>query len=238
MMPDENGEIETGEEMIEIPNLDRKQKRKEHDAYDTPFECALACAQWCAANSIRIDHVSPWRILDPTAGGGPFVKAARATWPSALIAALDIRPEVEIGLKGAGANYVGIGDTLARAPASFEKVDLVITNPPFALADALLRHLWKGLQGGAVIAFLLPVTFLGSGDRWANAGLFAIAPLRFLTPIVPRPSFLTVDGKETSPKFEAALFVWIKGHSGGATIPGPIRWPKPKKVRTARQAKP
>ena len=187
--------------------------RKEHDAYDTPNECALACAQWCEANLNPggSDASRTLNVLDPTAGGGPFVRAAHATWPEARIVAVDIREEVRAPLTEAGASNVIIRDFLTIPPAAFAKVDLVLTNPPFILADALLRHLWPGLKEGASVAFLLPVTFLGSDDRWDNAGLFAHCPLRYLAPIVPRPSFMTIEGKPTSPKFEAAILAWTKG---------------------------
>jgi hypothetical protein len=53
-----------------------------------------------------------------------------------------------------------------------------------------------------------------------------------MVPIVPRPSF-TGD----SPKFEAGLFVWVKGSPppGGASIPDePIRWVKLRKARKGK----
>jgi len=225
--------------------------RREHDAYDTPPECALACARWCkgslGAAPLLLGDSAPLNVLDPTAGGGPFVRAARATWPEAKIAALDIRPEVEPVLKEAGANWVGILDVFTIPPEQFAKVDLVLTNPPFALADELFRHLWPAMKDGASIVFLLPVTFWGSDDRWKigddpdpstpdasdTRGLFTIAKPWATPVIVPRPSFLLLDGKETSPKFEAALFVWTKGKE--SQLAEPIRWTKPRKPRAKRK---
>ncbi len=222
--------------------------RRNFDAYDTPPALALAGAQWCADNLIRgprepnplLAHApapprrGPLKILDPMAGGGPWVKAAREVWPDSWIAAIDIRAEVAEVMRGAGANWTGTRDLFTVPPETFNQVDLVLTNPAFVEADRLLRHLYKGLRDGAHIAFLLNVTFIGSDERWdREAGLFVAAPPRYVLPVVPRPSFLTVDGRDTSPKFEAALFVWTKGYSNPdvlCTIPGPLRWVKTRKA--------
>jgi hypothetical protein len=220
--------------------------RHEHDAYDTEPACALGCVQWVAralggepgilGNAPRVLN-----ILDPMAGSGPFVRAARTVWPDARIAAVDIRPEVELALRESGANFVAIRDIFQVPPKSFESVDLIITNPSFVQAEQLVRHVWPALRDGASIVLLLACTFVAGQDRWASPeaphrgvtdGLFTLAPLRFFAPIVPRPSFLVVDGKESAPKFEACLFVFTKGWTqAGGAIPGPVRWDRPKKPR-------
>lgn len=237
--------------------------RKEHDTYDTPPELALACAEWVRARGLIGDapdlqnaHFYPparstFRILEPTSGGGPFVKAARQTWPHAVIAAIDIRPECQKPCEDAGATIFACADSLTLPSPTIASADLVLTNPPFKLADALVRHFYAHMNDGAVLALLLAVTFIACEDRWVpegdtkrrrgrppGPGLFTIAPLTYMVPIVPRPSFLTVDGKSTSPKFEAALFVWHKNPlreddrwdaAYYARIPRePIRWEKSK----------
>lgn len=231
--------------------------RKEHDAYDTPPALALACAEWlegrllstttppfCLPGSDGTLH-----ILEPTAGGGPFVKAARQTWPKAVIAAVDIRPECQKPCEDAGATIFACADSISLNPKTIHSADLILTNPPFKLADVLARQMYLNMHDGAVLAFLLSVTFIASEDRWVpggdtkrrrgrspGPGLFTIAPLTYMAPIVPRPSFLVIDGKAESPKQEMALFVWVKGRGyveekgwapQGASIPRePIRWEK------------
>jgi hypothetical protein len=220
------------------------------DAYDTDPALALACCEWLAGPfpGQRGYPVSP-NILDPTAGNGPFAKAADVVWPHAKTVAVDIRPECAASYVGGRAKFV-CTDAFILPPALIAQVDLIVTNPPFKRADELVRYFWECMKPGAVLAFLLNMTFLGSEDRWSEGdedepgGIFQIAPLRYCVPIVPRPSFLTVDGKSTSPKFEAALFVWTK--DGGASAPGtgplgaiiprdPIRWVKAKKKRASRE---
>ena len=214
--------------------------RRNLDAYDTPPELALACVEWCREN-LKVPE-SPL-VLDPTAGGGPFAAAARQVWEKSRVVAVDIRGVCKASCEAAGATFA-CADALTLAPATIKRADLIVTNPPFKLADELVRHLWTHMKEGASLAFLLSVTFLGSDDRWevsgdgSPIGLLKVAALTYCVPIVPRPSFIG----STSPKFEAALFVWKKlemdehqerfGVFRGPIIPDePIRWVKTKKKR-------
>ncbi len=214
--------------------------RRELDAYDTPPEVAYACVQWCAGH---LSLPEAPLVLDPTAGGGPFAAAARSVWPSSRVVAVDIRDVCKTSCEASGATFA-CADALTLAPATIKRADLIITNPPFKLADQLVRWMWANMKDGASLAFLLSVTFLGSAERWevdgngSPVGVLKIAPLTYCVPIVPRPSFIG----STGPKFEAALFVWKKlemdehqerfGVFQGAIIPDePIRWVKEKKKR-------
>jgi len=222
-----------------------KGTRKENDAYDTDPAVALTCMYWLSA------HVAPdaRQILDPTAGTGPFIYAAQNVYPLAAIAAVDLHPECEKACMASGARVFWPGDALTIPGKTIAAADLIVTNPPFTLADPLARHFYAHMRPGAVLAFLLNVTFIGSENRWADGtdpgfpeiGLFKIAPPTYVVPIQPRPQFLDVNskGEKASSSIECALFVWVKGeagesfekgripHAGGALIPNePIRWKK------------
>ena len=216
--------------------------RRELDAYDTPPEVAYACVQWCAGH---LSLPEAPLVLDPTAGGGPFAAAARSIWPSSRVVAVDIRDVCKASCEASGATFA-CADALTLAPATIKRADLIVTNPPFKLADDLVWHLWAHMKDGASLAFLLAVTFLGSSERWQlgeltvyperaadSPGLFKRAPLIYCVPIVPRPSFMG----SKSPKFEAALFCWVKGDFSphGAFIPrDPIRWAKTKNTKAGK----
>lgn len=224
--------------------------RNEHDAYDTPQECADACAAWLKDHGVGWDPgvsgfdgvtpLAPPLILDPTSGAGPFVVAARKVWPASRVVAVDVRDVCKASCEAAGAIFA-CTDARTLEEATIGRADLILTNPPFKLADELARHLWAYMKDGASLAFLLPVTFIASKERWVPEGdpkdppgLFTIAPLSYMAPIVPRPAFTG-----TSPKFEAALFVWVKGreldHGFRTLIPrGPIRWVPARKPRGKR----
>jgi hypothetical protein len=210
--------------------------RRELDAYDTPPELALACVQWCRGH-LGVPEVP--LVLDPTAGGGPFAAAAKQVWEGSRVVAVDIRDVCRASCEAHGATFA-CADALTLAPATIKRADLIVTNPPFKLADELVRHLWTHMKEGASLAFLLSVTFIGSSERWevsgdgSPIGILKVAPLTYCVQIVPRPSFIG----STSPKFEAAMFVWEKGVTGDepweleTRIPSePIRWVKTKKAR-------
>ncbi len=221
--------------------------RKEHDAYDTDLAVARACVEWLTRvyRDYTDPALGPRYILDPTSGMGPFVKAARVMFPNANVAAVDIRPDCGSECLSAGASFV-CADAHTIPAKSIALANLIITNPPFKIADALARHFYENMHSGAVLALLLNVTFIGSSARWADGadpdfpevGLFKAAPLTYMVPIQPRPQFLDVnsEGKKASSPLECALFVWVKPDGTetetgrtyfGATIPPePIRWRK------------
>lgn len=204
------------------------------DAYDTPEECALACVKWCRDQLSIPDEPL---VLDPCAGNGPFSKAARSVWPDSRVVAIDIRKECQEPCEATGAKFVCM-DALDLEAPTISRAHLITTNPPFKIADQLIQHLWLSMKPGAILAFLLPVTFIASAERWEPGGsskptgLYTVAPLRYMVPIVPRPSFTGL-----SPKFEVALFVWKKRGDEAVEqteIPSVlIRWVPPKRKRKA-----
>lgn len=206
--------------------------RKAHDAYDTDPDCALACVKMVKDLYPGIHHSSPLitKILDPTSGMGPWVKAARGVFPGGVIGACDIRPECREPCLATGAAAFHHGDALEIPTKTIALCDLIITNPPFTLADPLAARFLANMRSGAVLAFLLNITFLASAERWAEAnpaqapGLLRRFPPRYVLPLVPRPAFLVVNGKKCSGKFEAGLFIWQKGDARKTIIPGPLSW--------------
>lgn len=267
--PDPFGDSGSGSSTAKLPARRRAPgeaagTRAEHDAYDTDPALALACVEWVKGVGLVPDRTLanpdwnpvPPLVLEPTAGGGPFVRAAKKVWPSCKVVAVDIRPECQAPCVEAGAIFA-CADSTQLDPKTISRADLIITNPPFKLADELARHMLAHMKDGAYLAFLLSVTFIASRDRWAPwqtadgkgaAGLYLRFPLSYMVPIVPRPAFTG-----TSPKFEAALFVWRKveggagegfdrgmiPHAGGALIPNePIRWIPPKRTRKKKGATP
>jgi hypothetical protein len=200
--------------------------RRDLDAYDSPQ--ALADKIVIRLASLRSDAgiSHPVNVLEPTAGGGAFVNAARLRWPAAKhVVAVDIDPAREAGLREAGATAVAIADILTVPAAAIARADLILGNPPYRQAEEILIHLLGAALGlrdtPAMVAMLLPVGFLGSKGRHAATGLFTRFPLHYLAPIVPRPSF-TADGK--TDRMEYAIFGW--GAALPAIIDAAITWEK------------
>ncbi len=128
--------------------------------------------------------------------------------------------------RGSG-EFFGHPETI---PAGFlrddEFFDLALGNPPFSLAEAIIR---RAMAMSFIVAMLLRVDFLGSAERvpfWAGPG--ANPTLRILP---DRPSF-DGDGTDSS---TYAWFIW------GAELSGPrvdVLDPTPATVRAAQKPRP
>lgn len=159
------------------------------DRFFTPDALAVAIVARLAE---RIPE--PAMILEPSCGGGAFVRACRARWPEARIIARDIDPEAE-GLTLA--DDAAVEDFLT---AELPRVDLVIGNPPFS-GDTAIEHVTRARALGATVCFVLPWGPLGGVERWrAHA---STNPPRWAWCIAPRPWPANVR--------ETAAFVWSDG---------------------------
>jgi hypothetical protein len=187
--------------------------------YTTP-ELALAIV----ARLIKSGDLLPGdRVLDPCVGLGAFSNAVRALCPDAKLRTIDEDPEVDADIHG---------DFLAvPARGSF---DLVVSNPPFSLAQRFVEKSLGLCDPRGCVAFLMLVQFLGSTGR---REFFTQYPPSSVEVIRPRPSF-SDDG--ASDMREYALFRW---HPQDFEVlrkreaPGFIDWEKPRKIRTAKAEK-
>lgn len=88
----------------------------------------------------------------------------------------------------------------------FEPVDLIITNPPFTIAEDFIEKCMSELKGDGTMVILQKVNFLGSllrVDFWAKLGFPNKTPV-----IVPRPSF---SGGSTD-SCEYCWYIWDFGN--------------------------
>ncbi len=190
-----------------------KAERHPKDLYETPQALANAICGRLAGVLPK-----PERIIEPSAGGGNFVRAVRSVWPSAQVWAIDIDANHLDALREAGANSCDAMDFLyAEPPRPPVSPTLFIGNPPFIDGQGHIEHALKIMGDGDHLAFLLRLSMLGSQERaeslWAKPGL------RFLMPVAQRPSFgLNKHGKPGTDNSEYAVFVWKKGYEGNAEL--------------------
>lgn len=203
--------------------------RVANDAYYTDMPLALAICK--ALHPLLLDGVGgTTRILEPSAGAGSFVKAARTVWGSeAVITAvephlpmlrnkngglmLESKPkQTQRLLQNWGCNKLVV-QTIEHYVGHFSpeirEFDIGIGNPPYLLAEehtALLRPRCNYL------AFLLRMSFLGSQGRALR--IFKEPGLRYVMPIAERPSFFA----GTTDNSEYAVFVWQHSYRGLAQI--------------------
>jgi hypothetical protein len=130
-------------------------------------------------------------VLEPSAGGGAFVRAARAARPGVEVVALDVRPD------GPEAAEILVRDFLAPATRAELLARLAgrravaLGNPPFGHAACLAKRFVAALAALAPvarIALVLPPTFGKASARKAFTG-FRLVRERPLP-----PDAFTLDG--------------------------------------------
>jgi hypothetical protein len=208
------------------PNKEENTKRAENDFYPTP--------EWAIH---RFLEKAEWRFpkgvwLEPCAGTGAIIKAMRtANIKNNLTPFCAV--ELQAGLTDALLAIPGVLDAHTcnflewdfvkeNKTASVEKIDAIITNPPYSLAFDMIKH---SLNQTDSVYMLLRLNFLASETRsgWMKEN----TPDVYVLP--NRPSF---RGKGTD-ACEYAWFCWDKHTTGKITILDST----PKNVRLAEKRK-
>ena len=212
----------------------RGRARENLDFYPTPA--------W--AVDLVLDRLGPvvGNVLEPAAGDGAIVKRllARGYVPE-QIDACEIDPGRADIVKGLAASVV-CADFTSDNATRLRSYSLIITNPPFALAESFARRMIAMTLGRGTAALLLRLNWLGSQER---AGFHRAHPADiFLLPKRPeftasmscsakkagcayketlpieatRPRTCPLCGARTScsttDSIEYAWFVWGPGHGG------------------------
>lgn len=151
------------------------------------------------------DEVEFTEALDPCAGGDAkhgmsYPNVLNQRYPNLTVRTMDVRE-----------------DSLAEFPDTdflswdknqkpFDDLEpsIIISNPPFYLAEQFVRKSYEVAPDGCLIVFLLRLNFLGSNARFP---LFQELPPSAIFTHHRRMSF-TDDGKTDS--IEYAHFLWIK----------------------------
>ena len=173
----------------------KHQPRRAGDAYYTPDSLAEAC----------VNVVPAWGspvILEPSVGGGAFVRAARKRWADCTVHVRDIDPRargLDLG------DQATVGDFL---DSHFPGIDAVIMNPPYSFAVEHIQHaLGMCPRVGALVRMALM-------ESKARIGFWRTSPLACAWVLAERPSF---TGRGT----DAAAYAWLwfdRTHEGPAAI--------------------
>lgn len=177
-------------------------KRREFDLYPTPPDHARAALK-------LVSLARPRSILDPGAGAGVWGEHARHLWPAAWIEGVEIRDAPHPPAYSAWHT----ADFMAwDAPRRY---DMVIGNPPYALAEPMVRKCLDLLEPGGFLVFLLRLAFLEGQAR--AVGLWRECPPKWVAVCDKRPSF-TGDGNTNATAF--MFVIWRKGWQGTSEV----RW--------------
>ena len=152
--------------------------------------------------------VTPRRVLEPSVGGGAYVRAARARWPGVHVVGVDIDPDAP-GLKLCDERLAPYGTTDLH-PDDMFGIDLALGNPPYALAYDHVSHLLRTVPA---VSMLLRVGFLGTRRRRA---LMQRHPLHEMRVFPWRLSFVGPGGEQYGDGVDMhdhAVFTWVNGSS-------------------------
>jgi len=171
-------------------------QRKKSDFYETPYSLTEQFLQ-----------VFPWlnvkTVLEPAAGDGAITKVVER-FALGSVEAYD--PMTHEGY-----------DFLSH---SFDKkYDLVITNPPFSLAEQFIKK--AKAVSKRYVAFLLPLSYLHGKGRYDRVYTDLTFPLREVLVFTRYPMLgepLREDGKYHTGMMVYAWYLWDKEYEGKPTI--------------------
>lgn len=173
----------------------RGEDREEHDNYTTPDWLSEAVMPHILPKVWF--GVTPYRILEPGCGDGAIVRVIERTLNPKIrheITAVDIR-DTGFGIQA---------DFLEMEPNPI--FDLVVTNPPYSLAQEYVDHGKKFLRTQkSKLVLLLRINFFGSQKRAAWWRKNMISNLYISS---RRPSFKQSKKGSTTDATEYAWFEW------------------------------
>jgi hypothetical protein len=199
--------------------------RRTNDVYPTPP--ALARLGWQIAQRYVASRTT-LRVCEPGCGDAqPFLRAALGDPRVVVWDGCDVRAVAP----GDPRFRVAQRDWTEGGDFGEDVWDVIVTNPPFSVAEAFARRALGRLAPGGVAVLLVRLSFLATAARRA---FWADFPPAELAVIRPRPSFTGDGASDTS---EYAFCAWVPD---GAQPPIVTwrDWERPAAVRTrVRRAK-
>jgi hypothetical protein len=196
------------------------------DQHYTPRELAQAIV---SALVKRGDLQPNDRVLDPCVGLGAFSDAVHSVEfaNSLRVVTNDIDSSATADLHHDYLSMPYVGDLF----------QLIVSNPPYSLAQEFIEKSIGRCDPRGCVAFLLPLQFVSSNKR---RKFFEDYPPSSVDVIRPRPSFAADGGTDMR---EYALFRWIPqdfdGLRGSAGRLGFLDWEKPsRKTKKSEQGDP
>lgn len=182
--------------------------RRALDAYYTPDDVALACVDALAPLVARGST-----IVEPSVGGGAFVRALRERGVGGFLQGVDVNPQAP-GLELCELR------TVADFRETYPVADWVIGNPPYRDAEEHVLHALKIARVG--VGFLLRLNFLAGQGRYFRLWSGGPVPLHSVHVLAARPSFAQGGTDAT----DYAFFVWTRDIPYVPRVPV-IRWVAP-----------
>lgn len=163
--------------------------RKKSDFYPTPEY---------TTKSLLDNHELKGNILEPSAGYGNISSVIKKYYPDNYLKQIEIFPYFIPFLKQYG-DYE-IVDYLKWKPKI--KYNTIITNPPYSIAEKLLRHTFNIIDKNTEVIMLLRVGFLESKTRKPFWNKYPM--INKLYVLQNRPKFINGSSDATT----YAWFIW------------------------------
>lgn len=161
--------------------------RSKHDHYETP---------WHTLMSLLDNHEIKYPLLEPCAGYGSVANILKL---GGAVITNDIDPDMECDY-----NH----DYLDWTPEN--EFETILTNPPFNIAEQIIKKSIQDLEIGGEVIMLLRLDFLGTEKRrmfWKEN------PAKQIYALSKRPRFIRSGGSN-----EYGWYVWENGWTGGITL--------------------
>lgn len=182
--------------------------RRTYDAYPTPPATIQAALD-------RIPLAPDRYILEPCAGAGRILQACAAKWPRRALRAVEIDPQYASALQAITptahiTDFRTWAEDYRRMFPDRQRCGpgLIISNPPFGIAQEILEVCFLVARPTTPIVMLLRLSFLESVTR---KPFWDAHPLTALYPLAKRPSF-TEDRRTLGQGF--GWFVWQGTETG------------------------
>jgi hypothetical protein len=201
----------------------RNGERAPLDASYTPQAVADACVRWLAEHALDVDELRRDRGLtavEPSVGGGAWVRAVRDRLPAWAIDRVDVDLDAPgLTLDLADREDAVLGDWLEPLPTvggerghglRRHTWSLLVGNRPYA--DDVVPWVETSRRRARVVALLERSTILGGGKRWSWWQSAAARPAYVVN--VGRVRWEGPGARDTGDFVDSYLVVWIAGHNG------------------------
>ena len=173
---------------------------EESEHFPTPLSLAAAGLEEAIKICPACYENRPVTLMEPGCGdNAPFLDAS-TIYPVIRRVGQDIR-KIEIPDCVLAHNWFPDTDYLDWTPQPGEEPDLIVTNPPFTLAQRFVEHSLEIIKPTGVVMMLLQTGFEGSKERvdfWKKH----VAMKRII--LTPRPVFIGSSGDSR----EYAFYIW------------------------------
>lgn len=180
------------QETLQLTGGNSNGDRRALDFYPTPTNVTIALLEF-------LQLPESWSAWEPACGIGSMANVMDRYFEDVL------RTDIQYG-----EDYMAIKGVRA---------DVVMTNPPFNLAEEFIRKAYNDCN--KMSAMLVKSQFWHAAKR---VNLFQELPPKYILPLTWRPDFLEherTDGKKGAPTMEVMWCVWQKDHEG-STVYQPL----------------